>query len=315
MSVQSWSGTYAVMLCPFREDFGIDEPGLRAYSQRLALVDGLMGVVCNAFLGEAPTLQPSECARVTQIVAEVAGTRLRVVGGICGESTEAAIDHALAAKEAGAHAILLIPLRDRLHTGRPKRDAMDCVAALADKVDMPIVIDQPPAWTKACYSLDELLTLTRIPQVVAIRMSLGRSFRDSEQIRQAVPHVSILSSHDAFLCEALLAGADGAMVSLAGLLPEPVVSLVDAAAQGNVGKARGLQEYISTLAQALGLLDDNAHVRCQNLKAALVLLNRFPSATIRPPLLPLSEQEIEHIRLGMDTCRSPMRTEPELPPI
>jgi 4-hydroxy-tetrahydrodipicolinate synthase len=315
MSVQPWSGTYAVMLCPFQEDFGIDKAGLRTYSQQLALVDGLAGVVCNAFPGEAPSLQRTECAQVTQIVAEEVGNRLKVVAGVRAESTEAAVDHALVAREAGAHAILLTPMRDWLHTGRSKQDAMDYVAAVADNVDMPIVIDQPPVWTKACYFLDELITLASIPQVVAIRMSLGRSFLDSEQIRQSASHLSILSSHDAFLCEALLAGADGAMVSLAGLLPEPVVSLVNAAAQGDVAKARGLQEYISTLAQTLGLFNDDARICCQRLKAALVLLNRLPAATVRPPLLPLSEQEIEHMRLGMDTYRSRLRIDPELLPI
>ena len=315
MSVQLWRGTYAATLCPFKEDYRIDEDGLRTYVQYLAREHDMKGLVCNTLHGEVLSLQPGERARVTQIMAEEVGYRVRIVAGVCAESTPAAIDHALAAKEAGAHAILLMPLHNWLRTGRAKQDAFSYVAAVAANVDIPIIVDQYPAWTKACYSVDELITLFDIPQVVAIRMSLGRCFHDSEQIKKAAPRILILASHDGFLCESLLAGADGAIVALAGFVPELVVPLVNAVLQGDQVKTRSLQERVSALAKTLGLFDDSSSVPCQRLKTALTLQDRFPSVIVRPPLLPLSGQEVEHIRVGLTAYRSQIREELEQLPV
>jgi len=57
-----WSGVFAATLCPFNDDYTIDEPGLRAYVRYLASVDGIKGLVCNGHTGEVMGLTPRERA-------------------------------------------------------------------------------------------------------------------------------------------------------------------------------------------------------------------------------------------------------------
>src|SRR5690348_12112614 len=93
-----WSGVFAATLCPFHEDESIDEPGLRVYLRELAAVDGIKGLVCNGHTGEIMSLRPRERERVTQIAAESAHGKAKVISGVSAEGSLEAIDHALAAK-------------------------------------------------------------------------------------------------------------------------------------------------------------------------------------------------------------------------
>jgi len=120
----TWSGVFAATLCPFKEDYSLDEGGLRAYARYLASVDGIKGLVCNGHTGEVMGLRPAERARVTQIFADEVGDKVNIVSGVCAEGSFEAIDHALAAKEAGADAILLMPPHHWLRFGRSSKTAV-----------------------------------------------------------------------------------------------------------------------------------------------------------------------------------------------
>src|SRR5687767_6202680 len=106
---RAWSGVYAATLCPFHEDESLDEEGLPSYISELAAVDGIQGLVCNGHTGEIMSLRPHERARVTQLLVRTtagAPRRVKVISGVSAEGSLEAIDHAVAAREAGADAIL-----------------------------------------------------------------------------------------------------------------------------------------------------------------------------------------------------------------
>ena len=159
-----WAGVFPATLCAFHEDESLDEPGLRSYFEELAAVPGIQGLTCNGHTGEIMSLRPAERARVTQILSESVrkvnrrtGRAVKAISGVSAEGSLEAVDHALAAKEAGADAILLMPPHHWLRFGRSPRTAVGFVEDVASGADVNIVIHQYPAWTKAGYSLNEML--------------------------------------------------------------------------------------------------------------------------------------------------------------
>ncbi len=364
-----WSGVFAATLCPFNEDYSIDEEGLRAYARYLAGVDGMKGLVCNGHTGEVMGLRTAERAEVTRIFAEEVGRRSRGVGqetspngglsrspsvsrprrggvgretspnggvgqetlpnggvgqetspnggvgretspnggprqvkivsGVCTEGSFEAIDHALAAKEAGADAILLMPPHHWLRFGRDARTAVGFFADVAAGAAMPIIVHQYPDWTKACYSLDEMLAMAEIPQVVAIKMgtrNMARLGHDYRVLKAHAPDIPILTCHDEYLLASLLAGADGALVGFAGFVPELIVALVRAALAGDLAKAREVQESVYPLAKLVYRFGEPSSDAHQRMKAAMTLQGRFPSLVVRPPLRPLSDADMARIK-------------------
>ncbi len=296
-----WSGVFAATLCPFLPDHAIDKDGLQAYTEYLAAVPGLCGLVCNGHTGEVMGLRPRERAEVIALMKEAAGD-MRVISGICCEGSFEAIDHVQAAKEAGADAVLLMPPHHWLRFGRPSVTAVGYFEDVAAGVDIPIIVHQYPDWTKATYTLEEMLALTEIEQVVAIKMgtrNMSRLGHEHRVLKEAAPDIPLLSCHDEFLLSSLLAGADGALVGFAGFVPELIVDLVQAVLAGDYVRAYATQEVVYRLNKCVYRFGEPSSEAHQRMKMAMFLQGRFPSMDMRPPLRPLNESEVQRIQADL----------------
>jgi 4-hydroxy-tetrahydrodipicolinate synthase len=310
-----WSGVFPATLCPFHEDESIDEQGLRAYIAELAAVDGVKGLTCNGHTGEIMALAPEERARVTRIVAQAAAQSdrdVKVISGVAAEGSRVGVDHALAAKEAGADAILLMPPHHWLRFGRTKSEAVGYVQDVAEGAGVPIVIHQYPSWTKASYTLDEMLEMVAISQVVSIKMGtrdMARWRYDYEQLKAAAPHVSIVTCHDEFLLPTLLEGADGALIGFAGFVPELMVELVHAALNGDLPQASQTQRTVAPLARIVYDFGEPGCGAHQRMKVARWLMGKFPSPHFRRPVRPLPQKAMSDIRARLEAIGFPCPVE------
>jgi 4-hydroxy-tetrahydrodipicolinate synthase len=297
-----WAGVFAATLCSFHEDQSLDEAGLAEYFADLAKVDGIRGMVCNGHTGEIMSLLPSEQVRVTQILVQtVAQTQslVKVVSGVSAEGTLEAIEHATAAKEAGADAILLMPPHHWLRFGRLSSTAISFCTEVADRAEIDIILHQYPAWTKSAYSLEEMLEIAQHSRVVMIKMGtrdMSRWLYDYEKLKQASPETMIVTCHDEFLLPTLLEAADGALVGFAGFAPHLITELVYAALKGDYAQAKKAQQTVAPLARLIYNFGEPGCGAHQRMKVASWLLGRFPSPHFRRPICPLSEEQIEAIR-------------------
>ena len=319
-----WSGVFPATLCPFRDDESIDEEGLRTYIREVASVPGVEGVVCNGHTGEIMSLRPEERARVMTVVAEAVreanvatGRHVKAITGVSAEGSHEAIDHAIAAREAGADAILLMPPHHWLRFGRSATTAVGFIDDVAQGGGVPIIVHQYPAWTKAGYTLPEMLEMVKLPEVVMIKMGtrdMARWRWDYEQLKAAAPHVSITTCHDEFLLASLLEGADGALIGFAGFVPELMVEVVHAALDGDLARARKAGDLVAPLARIVYAFGEPGCGAHQRMKAARWLLGRFPSPTFRRPVRPLSADDLGRIRQGLEAIGMTCPMKPEAAP-
>ncbi len=298
-----WTGVFPATLCPFHEDESIDSEGLAIYMRGLAAVDGIKGVVCNGHTGEIMSLRDSERAEVTRITAEAVGDKVKVISGVSGEGSASAIDQAIAAKEVGADGILLMPPHHWLRFGRTFETAVGFFQDVAEVADIPIIVHQYPAWTKAGYSLDEMLEMVKIPQVVCIKMGtrdMARWRWDYEQLKETAPDVPILTCHDEYLLASLLEGCDGALIGFAGFVPELMVEVVHAALSADLVGARKARQLVDPLARIVYNFGEPSSDAHQRMKCARWLMGRFPSMTMRRPLRQLPASEVAKIRQSLE---------------
>lgn len=303
---QPWSGVYPATLCPFHEDESIDEIGLANYAVDLASIEGIQGLVCNGHTGEIMSLRPEERQRVTQVIAESIADiprNIKVISGVSAEGSLEAIDHAIAAREAGADAILLMPPHHWLRFGRNSKTATGFAHDVADEAGVDVILHQYPAWTKAGYSLDEMLDIASNPRVVMIKMGtrdMSRWLYDFESLKKAEPDISIVTCHDEFLLPTLLEAADGALIGFAGFAPRLMVELVEAALDGDLKRAKQAQKYVAPLARLVYNFGEPGCGAHQRMKVARWLMGDFPSPHFRRPVRPLTDLEIEQIRLALE---------------
>jgi len=298
-------GVFAATLCAFREDESLDEAGLRAYIRELAAVPGLKGLVPNGHTGEIMSLREKERADVTRIVAEEvesSGKRLKVISGVCGEGSLSAIDQAIAAKKAGADAILLMPPHHWLRFGRSSAEAVGFIADVAEGADIDIVIHQYPAWTKAGCTLKEMIEMVKIPRVKCIKMGtrdMARWLWDHEQLRAARPDLSIITCHDEYLLPTLLEAGDGALIGFAGFAPKLMIELVHACLEGDLPRAKKAQQTVAPLARLIYNFGEPGCAAHQRMKVAKWLMGQFPSPVFRRPVRPLPQAEVQRLREGL----------------
>lgn len=299
MNDSTWTGVMPATLCLFRDDNSIDEEGLSAYIRYLSGVPGITALVCNGHTGEVMSLRNRERAEVTRILARTADGRVKIVSGVSAEGSDDAIDQALAAKEAGADAVLLMPPHHWLRFGRTSETAIGFFQDVAEGARIKIIVHQYPAWTKASYTLREMLELVQLPEVVSIKMGtrdMARWGYDYRALKAAAPRVSIVSCHDEYLLATLLEGCDGALVGFAGFVPELIVALTRAALEGDLQAAYRAQEMIRPLAQIVYRFGEPSSDAHQRMKCAMTLMGKFPSMKMRRPIRPLPANEINRIR-------------------
>ncbi len=299
---QPWSGVYAATLCAFEPDESIDAQGLTEYFQTIAAVPGIRGLVCNGHTGEIMSLRGHERAEVTRLcrkAVDAAGLSCKVISGVSADGSLEAIDHAIEAREAGADAILLMPPHHWLRFGRSSQTAVGFIRDVAQGANIPITVHQYPSWTKAGYSLKEMMEMLDIPQVVSIKMGtrdMARWRHDYQTLKAHNPQVSIITCHDEYLLPTLVDGGDGALIGFAGFAPELMVELVHAILDGDLARAKNAQERVAPLARIIYDFGEPGCEAHQRMKTALWLMGRFPSAMVRRPLRQLPLSQVDRIR-------------------
>ena len=114
--------------------------------------------------------------------------------------------------------------------------------------------------------------------------------RDIRAIRLANPACTVLTCHDEYVLASMVQGVDGALVGFASFIPELLVALYEAVCDGDLRRARAIQERINGLKAAVYAEEEpssDAHAR---MKTAMVMAGRLRSATSRPPTRPPSAE-------------------------
>ncbi|MBM4437703.1 MAG: dihydrodipicolinate synthase family protein [Actinobacteria bacterium] len=298
-----WHGVFPATLCPFTEDFSIDERELTRYAHSLANTDGIKGLVCNGHTGECGSLLAEERAEVARIMVEAVQGKVPIVTGVTAEGTAEAVRLAEQAQDAGATGLLIMPPHMWLRFGRQPDAAYHYFKDIAASTDLDIIVHQYPLWTKAHYFTPELLKICSLDRVVAVKngdRDLARYEFNLRAMRRECPDVAILSCHDEYLMATLLVGADGALVGFAGFVPELIVALTRACLAGNLPEAQRVQERIFPLTQAVYRMGEPSATAHARMKEAMVMLGRLKSARARPPVIPMDDAERATIRSWLE---------------
>src|SRR5262249_26411453 len=131
---------------------------------------------------------------------------------------------------------------------------------------------------------------------------MNKYARDLKAIRAAAPDKALLTCHDEYLLASMVQGVDGALVGFASLIPDLIHELLQAVAKGDLRKAMRLQATIDPLKDAVygeGEPTGEAHA-C--MKAAMAAAGLFERATVRPPTIPPSAEELQRITAAVEAA-------------
>ncbi|MBV8322127.1 MAG: dihydrodipicolinate synthase family protein [Hyphomicrobiales bacterium] len=290
-------GVIPAVLLPFDGELAIDEAGFRKHLRDVTATDGISAITINAHSTEVASCSFEEQRRVLAIAQDEIGERLPLVNGVWADGSIEAARIARMAADGGASALLIFPPAP-FTLGQSPEMALAHFKRIADATDLPLIVFQYPLATGQGYPRDTLLRMVdEVPSIRAIKDWAGNVPQHEMHIRtlQSLPRpVNVLTTHSAWLLSSLVLGCNGLLSGSGSVIADLQAQLFHAVKANDLAAARRLNDRIYPLARVF-YADPWADMH-NRMKEALVLLGRLPRALVRPPLVKLSQAEIERIR-------------------
>lgn len=295
-------GVIPAVLLPFDVNLKIDEPAYRSHLRDILAVDGVSALTVNGHSSEIHALSADEQKQILEISLDEVGGKVPLVCGVYADGTQKAAALAKQAADAGARCLLIFPSSVFLF-GAAQRTEMilNHYRIIAEATDLSMIAFNYPLSGGLGYSTETLMQLAEeIPQVVAIKDFCNNPVQHEHNIR-ALHHAgrpfSVLTTHSAWLMSSLVMGADGLLSGAGSVIADLQVKIWKAVIEKDLTKAQDLNDRIWSITNVF--YSDPFIDNHNRMKEALVILGRQQAAYVRPPLMKLSDREIDRVRQGL----------------
>jgi len=280
-----FKGSICAIVTPFRNG-KVDEGRLKELIE-FQIANGTDGIVPCGTTGESATLSYEEHYRVIDFTIQVVDKRIPVIAGTGSNSTAESISLTKHAKASGADGALLITP----YYNRPtQRGLVAHFRAVAEAVQIPMVIYNVPARTGVNMLPETIAELKDIPHMVGVKEASGSLQQITELITLCGDQISVLSGDDFIVMPILSVGGKGVISVVANVAPSLMASLVDAFEAGEFTRASQIQRDIFPLCQAMFLETNPIPV-----KTALALMGKM-DGELRLPLVGMAEGNLKKLK-------------------
>ncbi len=285
-------GSIVAIVSPMHEDGSLDFDSYRRLID-WHIEQGTKAIAAVGTTGESPTVDMDEHAALIRIAVEHAAGRVPIIAGAGGNSTREAIELSEYARKAGADASLqVVP-----YYNKPTQEGMyRHFRAVAEAVDLPIVLYNVPGRTVADMSNETVLRLSEVPGIVGLKDATGDVPRASALLAQTPSGFAVYSGNDDCALPLMAMGAHGVISVTANVAPAPMARMCELALDGQWREALALHRRLLPLHFDLFVEANPIPV-----KWALAEMGRIPPG-IRLPLTPLSPERHGIVRSALERC-------------
>ena len=273
------SGSIVALVTPMLDDGSVDYPTLRKLVDwHIAEGTDCIGVVGTT--GESPTVDVDEHHEIIRVAVEQARGRVPVMAGTGANSTKEAIALARHARQVGADCQLqVVP-----YYNKPTQQGQyDHFKAIAEAVDLPMVLYNVPGRTVADMQHETVLRLAEVPGIIGIKEATGDIARAQWLVRDVPKGFAVYSGDDPTAVALMLCGGQGNVSVTANVAPRLMHELCVAAVAGDAKRAMEIQRK---------LMPVHKHLFCEAnpipVKWAMARMGLMGGA-LRLPMTPLSK--------------------------
>jgi 4-hydroxy-tetrahydrodipicolinate synthase len=205
------------------------------------IASGVHGLTPLGSTGEFAYLNNAQRLTVVQATIEAAGGRVPVVAGVASTSTADAVAQARAYQKLGADGILAI-----LEAYFPLQDAQieSYFRAIADAVDIPVVIYTNPNFQRSDLTLDVIARLAAHPRIRYIKDASTNTGRLLSIMNRCGDSIRVFSASAHIPAAVMLIGGVGWMAGPACLIPRQSVELYNLCVAAHWDDAVALQRKL-----------------------------------------------------------------------
>lgn len=280
------------MVTPFNEKREVDYERVEALAFQLANT-GSDAILVTGTTGEAPTLTYDEEIEILCSAKRAVNKQAKVIMGTGSNSTETAIKTAKLAEKNDADAILsVVP-----YYNKPSQAGMiEHFSAIAEAVDLPVILYNIPSRTGVNMSIDTVKTLARkYENIVALKQSYADMDVISE-LKMSCPNDFVIYSGDDSLTLPMLSlGAHGVISVASHLFGKEIKSMIRNFKTGDTMTARNMHLKLYPIFKKLFMAPNPVPV-----KAALAYKGLIEDY-VRRPLVELTKAEKTELFFVLDS--------------
>jgi 4-hydroxy-tetrahydrodipicolinate synthase len=272
-------GSIVALVTPLLPNGQVDYPTLRKLIDwHIAQGTDCIGVVGTT--GESPTVNVEEHCEIIRVSVEQSAGRVPIMAGCGANSTAEAIELAQFAQKVGANCQLqVVP-----YYNKPTQEGQYLhFAAIAEAVDLPVILYNVPGRTVADMSHETVLRLTKVPGIVGIKEATGNIERAQWLIKETPDDFAVYSGDDPTAVALMLCGGQGNVSVTANVAPKLMHELCKAAMAGDVQSAMDIQFKLLSVHKHLFVEPNPIPVKWAMERMGLC------GGTLRLPMTPLSE--------------------------
>ncbi len=272
-------GSIVALVTPLLPNGQVDYPTLRKLIDwHIAQGTDCIGVVGTT--GESPTVNVEEHCEIIRVAVEQSAGRVPIMAGCGANSTAEAIELSQFAQKVGANCQLqVVP-----YYNKPTQEGQYLhFAAIAEAVDLPVILYNVPGRTVADMSHETVLRLTNVPGIVGIKEATGNIERAQWLIKEAPDDFAVYSGDDPTAVALMLCGGQGNVSVTANVAPKLMHELCKAAMAGDVQSAMVIQFKLLSVHKHLFVEPNPIPVKWAMERMGLC------GGTLRLPMTPLSE--------------------------
>jgi 4-hydroxy-tetrahydrodipicolinate synthase len=246
------------------------------------LIDaGVHGLTPLGSTGEFAYLTREQRDAVVKTTIEAANKRVPVIAGVASTSTVDAVEQARRYQGFGADGILAI-----LEAYFPLKDAQveAYFRAIADAVDIPVVLYTNPNFQRSDLTLDVIARLATHPRIQAIKDASTNTGRLLSIMNRA-PEINVFSASAHIPAAVMMIGGVGWMAGPACIVPRQSVKLYDLCRAGKWPEAMTLQREMWRINEAFAKFNLAACIK------AGLHIQGYDVGDPVPPQSPLSAED------------------------
>lgn len=202
---------------------------------------GIHGLTPLGSTGEFAYLGAAQRTAVVTATIEAAAKRVPVIAGVASTSTADAVAQAKSYQALGADGILAV-----MEAYFPVKDAQveAYFRAIADAVDIPVVIYTNPNFQRSDLTLDVIARLAEHPRIVAIKDASNNTGRLLSIMNRCGGKLDVFAASAHIPAAVMLIGGKGWMAGPACIVPRASVQLYELCKAGNWDEATALQRKL-----------------------------------------------------------------------
>jgi len=275
------------MVTPFKADLSVDWAGVETLAKHLVST-GHDAIVVSGTTGEAPTTSDDEKDELIRVVKAAVGSKAKVIAGAGNNETPHSVEQALHAQAVGADGLLVVTP----YYNKPPQAGIEAhFRAIADAVDLPVMMYDIPGRTGVEIEPDTIVKLAEHKNIVALKDAKGNVASTSWVIKRS--GIPVYSGDDILNLPLLSVGAVG-FVSVCGhTIGRDLREMLDAWFAGNTEKALEIHQKV------LPIFTGTFRTQGAILTKAALNLMGLPGGHTRLPLVDATPAQIEQLKLDL----------------